>query len=241
MPNKRTTDRFPAVPASHLPTVAGGAMLLWLLVEFAFRRGLAPVLADRLGTGLGADMVSSTLGISLAAAGIAWWGTQAGITPADWDYTISRRTIGAGIAGVIGIYVLRGMAVAILTVGLGFNLADGRSLGVGTAPVWALGAFLLVNGMLGPIAEELAWRGVIQTALSEAYGTYVAVGVTAVAFVLKHLIVDLSISPFRTTALVVLAFGLCGLRARYGTTSSTIAHVLMNSIETLTVIIALSQ
>jgi len=155
MSNEQTTSTVPVLSANHLPTVAGGAMVLWLLVEFGFRRGLTPVLAPWLGSELGADAVSSILGFSLATAGIAWWGVRAGITPA------------------------------------------------------------------------------------EAYGTYVAVITTAMAFVLKHLVVDLSISPFRTTALLVLALGLCGLRARYGTTSSTIVHVLMNSIETALVIFTL--
>jgi len=81
---------------------------------------------------------------------------------------------------------------------------------------------------------------VIQTALAEAFGTYIAIVVTAMAFVLKHLIVDLAVSPFRTTALLILAFSLCALRARYGTTTSTIAHVIMNSIETAAIIIAVS-
>lgn len=75
-------------------------------------------------------MVSVTIGFTLAAAGIAWWGAQAGIMPADWDYTISRRTIGAGTAGLIGLYVLRGVAVAILTFGLGVTVpADASALG----------------------------------------------------------------------------------------------------------------
>jgi len=240
MSNEQTTSTVPVLSANHLPTVAGGAMVLWLLVEFAFRRGLTPVLSPRLGSELGADAVSAILGFSLATAGIVWWGVRAGITPADWDYSLSRRTIGAGIAGAIVLYVLRGVAVIILTVGLGFALPDDTSiLGVSAAPTWALGVFFLVNGVLGPIAEELAWRGVIQAALTEAYGTYVAVVTTAMAFVLKHLVVDLSISPFRTTALLILALGLCGLRARYGTTSSTIVHALMNSIETALVIFTL--
>ena len=241
MPNEQTTTQVPGWPAKHLPTVAGGAMLLWLLIEFAVRRGLAPLLADRLGTGLGADTVSIILGFVIATVSIAWWGIQAGITPADWDYAISRRTIAAGIAGVIGLYILRGVAVVILTFGLGVEVpTDASTLGVGTAPVWTLGTLLLVNGVIGPVAEELAWRGVIQTALAEAFGTYIAIVVTAMAFVLKHLIVDLAVSPFRTTALLILAFSLCALRARYGTTTSTIAHVIMNSIETAAIIIAVS-
>lgn len=112
MSNKWTANRLPGSLARHLPSVAGGAIILWLLVEFAFRRGLTPLLAGRLGTSLGADTVSVTIGFTLAAAGIAWWGVQA-VAPADWDYTFSRRTIGAGIAGLIGLYEIPSIADAL--------------------------------------------------------------------------------------------------------------------------------
>ena len=72
----------------------------------------------------------------------------------------------------------------------------------------------------------------IQTALTESYGTYVAIVVTALAFVAKHLIVDLAVVPIRLGSLLILAFILCGLRARYGTASSTVAHLGMNMIAT---------
>jgi len=80
---------------------------------------------------------------------------------------------------------------------------------------------------------------VIQTALTEAYGTYVAIIVTAVAFVGKHLLVDLAALPFRTASLLVLGVGLCALRAGYGTASSTVVHVLMNSLETTIIVLSL--
>jgi hypothetical protein len=95
MSNERPRSRIPALFVDHLPTVAGGAMLLWLVVEFAVRRGLARVLSDPLGTTVGAGAVSVTVGFTLAAVGIAWWGTQAGIEPPDWEYTLSRRSPGS--------------------------------------------------------------------------------------------------------------------------------------------------
>jgi membrane protease YdiL (CAAX protease family) len=73
---------------------------------------------------------------------------------------------------------------------------------------------------------------VIQTALADAYGTWLAVLVTAAAFVAKHLVVDLAAPLFRVTSLVIMATILCGLRARYGTTSSTVAHLLANGVFT---------
>jgi hypothetical protein len=39
--------------------------------------------------------------------------------------------------------------------------------------------------------------------------------------------------PVRVATLVVLAFVLCGLRARYGTASSTVAHLAVDLVSTV--------
>lgn len=96
----------------------------------------------------------------------------------------------------------------------------------------------VVNGVLAPITEELAWGGVIGTALAESCGTWLAVVVTALAFVLKHLVVDMAAPLFGVTSLVLIAFPYCGLRARYGTASSTAAHLTGNPITTAPILLA---
>jgi membrane protease YdiL (CAAX protease family) len=98
--------------------------------------------------------------------------------------------------------------------------------------------FLLVDGIVGPVAEELVRRGVIQTALMESYGVYAGGAIAALAFVLKHLIVDTAAPFLRVISLVILASLLSGLRARYGTASSTVAHVAINSIASAAVLVA---
>lgn len=55
---------------------------------------------------------------------------------------------------------------------------------------------------------------------------------TATAFVLKHLVVDLAAPPLRVTALFVFAVLFCVIRARYGTASSTVAHLVVNGLAT---------
>lgn len=72
----------------------------------------------------------------------------------------------------------------------------------------------------------------------ESYGTYAGVTITAIAFVLKHLIVDAAAPFLRVVSLLLLAFLLCGLRARYGTASSTVAHIAANSIASVGVVFA---
>lgn len=214
-------------------------MLLWLVLEFALRRGLGPRLAEPLGTGLGADAAVMLVGLPLIAAAIARWGIRGGVGPADWDYDFSLRAVAAGVVGCLGVLALNGAIAFVYTTVFGLEPSlDAAALGVGAAPAWALGLLLLVNGVLAPITEELAWRGVIQTALAESYGTYAAVVVTAVAFVLKHLVVDMAAPLFRVTSLVLLAFLFCALRARYGTASSTAAHLTANLLLTALLVTA---
>jgi len=93
-------------------------------------------------------------------------------------------------------------------------------------------AFLLVNGIVVPIAEELAWRGVIQTALMDAYGALAGSTVAATGFVQKHVDVDGGADPLRLASLVILAAIFSALRVRYRTGSSTVAHVGANLLAT---------
>lgn len=238
MSERAFTDRLPVSPESSLPTVAATAMTAWVVLEFAFRRGLGPQLSAPLGSGLGADAVVIAVCLPLIAGLVAWWGIQAGIGPHEWDYDLSLRTVGAGLAGVVAwIAVFGGLAVLATTV-LGIEPSMGPgALGASEAPAWALAALLIGNGVVAPITEELAWRGVIQTGLTESYGSAVAVVVTTLAFVGKHLIVDLAAPPFRVASLLVAALVLCGLRDRFGTGSSTVAHLGMNLLATASLVL----
>lgn len=238
MTRSQSSERSHVSPPTTVPVFAAGAMLLWVGVEFLLRRGVV-LLADPLGSLLGADMVAILVGFPLLAAGIAWWGTRRGVDPADWDYELSLRAVGAGVAGAVGAFALYAALAYVYTTILGMEPTVGASaLGTGSEAAWALGLLLVVNGVLVPITEELAWRGAVQTALAESYGTWLAVVVTAAAFVLKHLVVDLAAPPLRVTSLVVFAVLFCVLRARYGTASSTAAHLVVNGLATASLVLA---
>lgn len=101
-----------------------------------------------------------------------------------------------------------------------------------------LGSVLILpgNGLLGPIVEEYAWRGYIQSRFTEGMGLRYGVAVTALLFAVKHIVVDVSL--FRTTTLLVGGFALGLIRIRWGTTTTTIAHIFLNSVATLLVMAA---
>jgi len=240
MSDRQQSDRHFSWPSGPGVNVAAGGIVLWVLLEFAFRRGLAPALAGPLDTATGADMLSVAVAFTLLAVIIGRLGRRTGIDRTESIGTISRKAVGAGLAGVVGYVLLYGSAVIVASALFELNPSAGMATtNTGDTPTWAPILLLAVNGVLVPITEEIAWRGVIQTALTDAYGSAIAIVLTAAAFVLKHLIVDLAVSPFRTTSLVILAVILCGLRARYGTTSSIVTHLVVNSLATVPFALAL--
>jgi len=172
--------------------------------------------------------------LAVGAALIAWLGMRYGLRRADWDYDLGLRPLGTGLGGIVAYWAAYLVAVLALAAILGVDLEALGSGSNGTAaiPTLAIALYFVGNGIVVPIAEELAWRGVIQTALTASYGHAIAIAVTALAFVGKHLIVDLAATPFRVASLLVLALVLCGLRARWGTASSTVAHLGVNVLAT---------
>ncbi|WP_435125198.1 CPBP family glutamic-type intramembrane protease [Halobaculum sp. D14] len=248
MSESRSPDWLPVSSGSY-GVAAALAVAAWVLLEVAFRHGVAAVLADPLGTALGADMAATLLFLPVAAFVVTELGAAAGVGRADWDYDVSLRPLVAGVGGTVLFFALYLAALAGLVAALGApqsaGLGGGGAGGTG-APTWALALFVAVNGVAVPVAEELAWRGVVQTALTERLGVAAAVAVTAVAFVLKHLVVDapvlLGASALvvgtRLASLVLLSAVLCLLRARYGTASSTVAHVCMNVPASLAALLA---
>lgn len=102
----------------------------------------------------------------------------------------------------------------------GFLLADLE------AGVWVLLLFAVAHGIVAPVTEELAWRGVVQSALVEAQGRTVGIAVTAILFTAKHAVLDASLA--RVPSVLVLAVVLGLVRDRWGTTASTVVHAVVN-------------
>ena len=89
--------------------------------------------------------------------------------------------------------------------------------------------FLLAHGLVAPITEELAFRGVVQTALTRERGPLGGVPGAAMLFSLKHLLVDGSLE--RMLPVVVLALVLGIVRERWGTGASTVTHATVNVVQ----------
>ena len=231
-------DRDESLPGLHSPGIssfglfAAGSMLLWVAGEFVLRRIGVASLAGPLGSARGADMLLVCIGFPFLGFGIATWGRRVGITSSDWEYRLSVRTVAAGIGGFVLYFVCFVGFTIVYTTLAGVPSSTTPAVVDSDAEVWVLAILFVVNGIVVPIAEELAWRGAIQTALTEAYSPLIGVVVTATGFVLKHVIVDGGEPLSRLVSLVVLALVLCGLRSRFGTASSTVTHLGVNLVAT---------
>jgi membrane protease YdiL (CAAX protease family) len=172
-------------------------------------------------------MLAVLVGMPVAAWLIALYGQHHGIRPRDWQYRWTGATIAIGIAG--GLLVLALMwgttlIDAALWGGSG-ELPPGMVEGL-RGGAWVGLLMLLVNGIVGPASEELAWRGVAQTALGRAWGPIVGLLVTAILFAFKHAMVDGSMA--RITTLLMMALILGVVRLRWGTGASTATHIVAN-------------
>jgi membrane protease YdiL (CAAX protease family) len=105
----------------------------------------------------------------------------------------------------------------------------------GSASALKAVSLILVNGLFIPVAEEYLWRGQIQVRLVRVISPPFAIGLTAVLFSLKHVLVDASMGRFLT----LIAFGvICGVVARRSSWRSSAAlHVSINMVSTIMALI----
>ncbi len=208
----------------------GGVLLLmWLLLP----RPITPVPWERV-VGFSAFMVV------VATLVLGWVFVRKvfreGVSWSEIGYDWSRGALTVGVLGGVALVWVTGHAALLddkifrdpSHAQLAFALRNAGSL--------TRGALVLGNGLLGPVVEELAWRGYVQTRLAAAWPHGRALVVTALAFSVKHMIVDVSVSRALMLGTAALVLGL--IRAHRGTSASTVAHVVMNLQGTLLVIVS---
>lgn len=66
------------------------------------------------------------------------------------------------------------------------------------AGLWVVVLFALAHGIVALVTEELAWRGIIQSALVRAEGVIIGIVVTAIVFTAKHALLDISLARVPT-------------------------------------------
>jgi len=99
------------------------------------------------------------------------------------------------------------------------------------APIIKVVALISINGFFVPVAEEFLWRGIVQVRLLRILPAPLAIGITAVLFSFKHVVVDDSFGRF----LFIIAFGvICGIVAqRKSWRASAAVHLFTNTVSTI--------
>jgi uncharacterized protein len=228
----RLHERFSFGPAARIGLWAA---CLWVSLEYVARLIGATGIAPMLGNVVAGDAVAIGIGMVAAAWIVVRYGEANGIAVADWSHRWTPGTVGIGIAGgvlAIGLMwvtaqidlALWGMPEGALTA-----LTEGLQAGA-----WVAILMLVANSVVAPICEEIAWRGVVQTALVRGLGSWAGIGVTLVLFAMKHVLIDGSFARITTLLMLGLVFGVA--RHRWGTGASTVAHVVVNLYATAEVI-----
>jgi uncharacterized protein len=207
------------------------AACLWLSFELVARLAGGAGLGPAIGNALAGEVVGALIGMLAAAWVIARYGQANGISIRDWEYRWSPTTIAIGAAaGLLALGLM--WLTAQIDIALWAMPEDALTVfseGL-QAGVWVAVLLLVANSLVAPICEEIAWRGVIQTAFVRAWGPWIGIGVTALLFAMKHVVLDGTFARITTLLMLGLVFGV--VRHRLGTGSATVAHVLVNLYST---------
>ncbi|NKY05482.1 CPBP family intramembrane metalloprotease [Cellulomonas hominis] len=220
-----------------------------------------------------ADVANTTL--VLLSGMVSMWAVFAG-----WPLVVARR-IGQRVCAVVGPWTTPGSRVRLVAASVGLAVAlrvasigldvlaarlgwdvQGNSSWMATPrDAWATAAILLGAAVLGPIAEELFFRGLamrsLMATLQRRWGaaarrvSFTAVALSALAFGLPHgstigadgaLTSPLSASGLYVvtqTALIGAAFGILAMRR--GLLAACAAHVTFNSLGVMLILIGVAS
>jgi membrane protease YdiL (CAAX protease family) len=220
-------DAEPVAPSTPAPrTLPWGLVALWPVVELvSVLAGLAVVEVaggsrHNFGDVLGAQELGLLFGLPVLALLFLRRAERDGQTV---PFPVNGRVLLIGAAAGAGLLIADGTA----------NQLDRLLFGVTSAPhghipPWSAVLLLVTNGVVGPVCEELAWRGVLQPRMIVRFGTVPGLVLTAVLFSLKHCVVDFSFGRL----FAIIAFGLVAgaVRIRWGTSTSAAAHVTANLV-----------
>lgn len=203
-------------------------ILITLALWFFFQ-----IVASLIALGLGDSPVGKSVGILLLIS-IPWFGLAGWpILVAFWrgngpviDYGLTRRwsDLWWGILYGVAALVVAGLVAAGTEAIFGkFDSAAGEIAG-DVKQLWALVLFGILVGIGAPIAEELAFRGLLFGSLAKrGLAPWLTIGITALTFSLIHF------EPIRIPLLLSTGIILGLARFHRGsTTTSIVAHMTNN-------------
>jgi membrane protease YdiL (CAAX protease family) len=103
------------------------------------------------------------------------------------------------------------------------------------APVLKVTSIIFVNGLFVPVGEEFLWRGFVQPRLARAMSVPLAIGITALCFSLKHVLVDASFGRFLTITALGVIFGIVAQRKSWK--ASAALHIVINMLSSIAALV----
>jgi membrane protease YdiL (CAAX protease family) len=228
----RLHERLTFGPATR---VGLWAACLWVTLEFVARLVGAAGIAPALGNVVAGDAIAIGLGMVAAAWIVARYGQANGVAFGDWSYHWTPSTVGLGaVSGALAVGLM--WVTSQIDLALWVMPADALTVFAVSlqAGAWVAALLLVANALVAPICEEIAWRGVVQTALVRGWGPLIGIGLTAILFAMKHALLDGTFARITTLLMLGLVFGV--VRHRWGTGASTVTHVVVNLYATAVII-----
>lgn len=225
-----------AVEAGHLPSGEPVRLQRWgwldVLITFAgwiVLSTIAGVLLIGLGGTSTGKQVGILIGVALPWLALAGWPLLStrlkGNGPiVDLGLRINGRDVVAGIGyGILALALALLIGLATQKIFGDFSSAAGDLVKDFTNPL-ALAAFAVLVAVGAPIAEELAFRGLLLTSMAKLnWGPWISVGLSALAFSLFHF------EPIRIPLLLSTGLVLGIARWRSGSTvTAIVAHMVNN-------------
>ena len=230
----------PALVSDSIPCPHRWGLGAFLLVELVYVLVSASLGVALGGTGrLSAGKLVLALAVpTVIAAGLAMLITKLrGNGPRtdlrlSWSWRGLRLGLMFGFGGLL--VMIPASVVYRLIVGPDANSAVGRIFGgVKASWPWAVAVFLLVV-FVGPLCEEIVYRGLLWGALERRWGQWVALVVSTVVFALAHL------EFTRAPLLVVVAIPIALARLYSGgLLASVIAHQVTNLLPGIALMLGL--
>jgi membrane protease YdiL (CAAX protease family) len=187
------------------------------------------------------DMLSLVCAYSVLAGGLGvvmgvnWTKELAGVGQALRDCVTSSRYTGWILATALSVSVFPMLDRLIwgrVHLPLLTSSAHNSIVWLATfAPVLKASSFILVNGVYVPIGEEFLWRGFVQPRLARATSLPLAIGITAVCFSLKHVLVDASLGRVLTITALGIIFGISAHRKSWK--ASAALHIFINTLSSI--------
>ncbi len=230
----------PATVAGSVPRPHRWGLGAFLLVELVFLVASAWFAVALSGTGrLSAGKLALALAVpTVIAAGLAMLITKLrGNGPRTdlrlrWSWRGVRLGLMFGFGGLL--VTIPASLIYSAIVGPNANSAVGRIFGdVRASWPWAVTVFVIVV-FVGPLCEEIVYRGLLWGAVERRWGQWVALVVTTVVFALAHL------EFTRAPLLVVVAIPIALARLYSGgLLASVIAHQVTNLLPGIALMLGL--